>query len=82
MIKADSLGKVGRVAVDSNQRGRKIGSLLMQFVHEHSKSIGLKGIRLSSQEDKTPFYSKLGYVTVGDVYLEDGTPHIAMELDF
>jgi predicted GNAT family N-acyltransferase len=82
ILKADNLGKIGRVAVDLSQRGRKIGSILMQYVHEHAKSIGLKGIRLSSQYDKSPFYTKLGYDSVGEVYLEEGTPHIAMKLDF
>ncbi|KXN69096.1 N-acetyltransferase GCN5 [Conidiobolus coronatus NRRL 28638] len=82
ILKADNLGKIGRVAVDLSLRGRKIGSILMQFVHEHSKAIGLKGIRISSQEDKVPFYKKLGYVPVGDVYFEEGTPHVAVEMDF
>jgi predicted GNAT family N-acyltransferase len=82
ILKADNIGKIGRVAVDSSLRGRKIGSILMKFTHEHSKAIGLKGIRISSQEDKAPFYKKLGYVAVGDVYFEEGTPHIAVEMDF
>jgi ElaA protein len=35
-------------------------------------------IKISAQQHLTQFYQKHGFVSVGDSYLEDGIPHIAM----
>jgi len=35
-------------------------------------------VKISAQKYLEEFYNKLGFKTIGDSYLEDGIPHIAM----
>ena len=35
-------------------------------------------IKISAQKHLISFYKKLGFLVIGDEYLEDGIPHIAM----
>jgi len=35
-------------------------------------------IKLSAQKHLEKFYNNLGFKTIGESYLEDGIPHIAM----
>jgi len=37
-----------------------------------------RSIKISAQVYAIPFYEKLGYVVVGEEYLEDDIPHTAM----
>ena len=42
------------------------------------KEYGTKTIKLSGQTHLKNFYESHGFVQVGEGYLEDGIPHIAM----
>ncbi|KAF9160189.1 hypothetical protein DFQ26_005787 [Actinomortierella ambigua] len=78
--KTPQIGKVGRVAVVNSLRGRGIGRDLMVAVEAKMREDpAVEKIALSSQEPRQGFYLKLGYVAEGDVYLEDGQPHVYME---
>ncbi|KAF9408528.1 hypothetical protein BGZ94_002281 [Podila epigama] len=76
-----TVGKVGRVAVLSSTRGSGLGRRIMEaveaYVQEHLKEIDT--LALSSQWPRRGFYEKLGYVTKGDIYPDEGQPHILME---
>ncbi len=41
-------------------------------------NFGTKEIKLSAQKYLENFYNNLGFTTIGEPYLEDGIPHIAM----
>jgi ElaA protein len=41
-------------------------------------SFQVNKIKLSAQKYLENFYSNLGFKTIGEPYLEDGIPHIAM----
>ena len=72
---------IGRVVTHSSVRKLGFGKLLMQYsikqVYElYSTSI----ITIGAQCYLKRFYNNLGFVEVGDVYLEDGIEHVKMRL--
>lgn len=78
LIPLDNAGKIGRVAVLKSHRGQGIGLIMMQALMAKAKELSMTSIELSSQVHAIAFYEKLGFVTEGAVYLEDGEPHIHM----
>ncbi|KAG0337126.1 hypothetical protein BG004_007763 [Podila humilis] len=76
-----SVGKVGRVAVLQSTRGTGLGRQIMEAMERYvaEKELEIEMLVLSSQIPARPFYEKLGYEAVGDVYPDEGQPHIRME---
>jgi ElaA protein len=74
---------IGRVVVDPAFRktgwGKKIMLYAMDRCREHFPG---HSIRISAQQYLETFYLDLGFVASGEKYLEDGIPHMAMELFF
>lgn len=70
---------IGRVAVLPEFRGRHIGHKVIMLMEEQIIEMGGKKISLSAQSHAKPFYEKLGYLAVGEPYLEDLIEHIHME---
>lgn len=72
---------IGRVITAPGHRGTGLGKLLMQeAIQQAQKSFGTQKIRISAQYHLLEFYRQLGFQPVGEVYLEDDIPHIAMLL--
>lgn len=70
---------LGRVCVIKEMRMKKIGTYLVRFMEVKARSLGARKILLSSQLDKAPFYSSIGYKELtGEVYLDQGYPHVDM----
>lgn len=73
---------IGRVLVEENERkkgiARQMVSETLSFITD---VLGEKHIKLSAQQYLTAFYESLGFRTISEGYLEDGIPHIDMELD-
>ncbi len=70
---------VGRVVVSHNQRGSQKGRVLMNKCLEICRTIyGNQDIVISAQSYLQKFYSSLGFLKVGEEYLEDNIPHIQM----
>lgn len=70
---------IGRVATAPSARGKGLGKKLMEVAIDKIQTIyGKKPIRISAQEYLTNFYRELGFNTVGEIYDEDGIPHIEM----
>lgn len=53
------------VAVDPNQRHRKIGSLLIQALENEARWQGAKQVELVARNNALGFYAKLGYSDLG-----------------
>ena len=70
---------IGRVVVAENERHYKFGYEIMnasiEAIKHHFKATKIK---LSAQCYLKKFYNNLGFFEVGEEYLEDGIPHIAM----
>lgn len=70
---------IGRVVTSPIARGRAIGyELMREAYHALVATYGAQPVKISAQAHLQGFYSKLGYVGVGEEYLEDGIPHRAM----
>lgn len=70
---------VGRVVVAQNFRKTKLGFRLMQkSIQEIKLRFKEDFITISAQCYLTEFYKSLGFIPVGESYLEDNIPHIRM----
>lgn len=72
--------QVGRVAVQLAARGTGLGHTMMEAINAHARALGARCIVLDAQADKTVFYEKSGYVPTGRTSLDEGVPHVEMEL--
>jgi ElaA protein len=70
---------IGRVLVKETERKNAYGHLILEAsilaIEERFKT---KNIKLSAQQYLTDFYENHGFMQIGEGYLEDGIPHIAM----
>ena len=70
---------IGRVITSSSIRGKKQGVPLMQYsVDKTIENWPKHSIKISAQTYIVKFYNSLGFKEVGEEYLEDDLPHIAM----
>ena len=73
---------IGRVLVKKQDRNNRHGSLLMELsikaIKDHFKE---NTVKISAQTYLKKFYNELGFDPIGEEYLEDGIPHIAMILN-
>lgn len=73
---------IGRVVVAPEYRGKKLGEqLMLEGIKAIEKVHGTVPIKISAQEYLKNFYESLGFQQIGDAYLEDNIPHIAMIKD-
>lgn len=70
---------IGRVVVHQEHRASGLGKSLMNAaIREAEKHFNPNEIALSAQTYLVRFYEDLGFLPVGEAYLEDGIPHIKM----
>ena len=70
---------IGRVVVLKKERASKIGSQIMSFsIKKIEEIFNETKIKISAQKYLISFYEKLGFKVIGEEYLEDGIPNIAM----
>jgi ElaA protein len=72
--------KIERVAVLPDARGSKIGRALVEAALALAASAGAKTASLHAQTAARGFYRRLGFVAFGPAFMEDGIPHVAMQL--
>lgn len=74
--------QIGRVVVAKDKRRKRYASFLMRSVMDNAKRmLGAKRLYLEAQTYAIPFYERLGFKVCSDEFLEDGIPHVKMELD-
>jgi ElaA protein len=72
---------IGRVVVSSAHRKEGLGRELMTRSIEQTFGLfGHSSISIGAQVYLEQFYTSLGFESYGDRYLEDGIPHIKMQL--
>lgn len=71
---------IGRVVVAENERINKYGYQIMEASIKAIETFyNEKEIKISAQKYLKKFYESLDFKMIGDEYLEDGIPHIAMK---
>lgn len=78
-IDLDDGGRIGRLAVLSEQRKFGLGRKVMQALENVGRDAGLKRIWFHAQNSAIGFYEKLGYHVIGEEFLEAGIKHKSME---
>jgi predicted GNAT family N-acyltransferase len=74
----DGSAKAERIAVLESARGLGFGRVLVEAIESRAQEEGLASIRLNAQVAVIPFYEKLGFEAVGDVFVEADIDHRAM----
>ncbi|MFC4409471.1 GNAT family N-acetyltransferase [Chungangia koreensis] len=73
------IGKVERVCVIPEYRGKHIGNLMMKEMERYAAEVGFEKIKLNAQTHAIPFYQKLNYEITSPEFMDAGIPHRAME---
>lgn len=71
-------GHVGRIAVHERWRGKGVGTRLVEYLSQAARDRGFSEIYLHSQVQAAAFYSRLGFETRGDTFMEAGIEHVLM----
>ncbi|MCT4661218.1 MAG: GNAT family N-acetyltransferase [Tissierellales bacterium] len=70
---------IGRVLVIKESRGRGLAQkMIVEAIKFIENELNETKIKISAQAYLEKFYKQHGFITVSDVYLEDGIPHIEM----
>lgn len=73
---------IGRVVVSKTERHNQYGTKIMEVsIETIYKELQTDSIKISAQVYLKDFYKNLGFKAIGEGYLEDGIPHIAMIKD-
>lgn len=68
-------GRIGRLAVRREWRGRGVGRALVNHLLERARERGFADVRLAAQLSALPFYQRLGFIAEGEVFLDAGIEH-------
>jgi len=70
---------IGRVLTLEHKKG--LGTKLMQkSIDEIKRHFEFKKVCVHAQRQAEKFYEKMGFSPVSEEYLEEGVPHISMEM--
>ncbi|MEW1959189.1 GNAT family N-acetyltransferase [Kineococcus sp. NPDC059986] len=72
---ADGRGRIGRVATAREFRGAGVAARLMERALELLEG---SNVVLDAQAHLQDWYARFGFVPQGDVFSEDGIPHVTM----
>ncbi len=71
---------IGRLAVKKVYRGCGIGADICRFIIDYCRARGYRHFWLNAQLRAADFYKKLGFLPVGETFMEAGIEHIRMEI--
>lgn len=76
LLTEGATGKIGRVCVLPQARGRHVGqALIREAVQVFRATPGVSKVKLGAQTHALGFYAALGFEAVGEVYMDAGIPH-------
>jgi predicted GNAT family N-acyltransferase len=75
-------GRIGRMAVLQNWRGRGVGASIMRVLIDLARKEGCTGVSLHAQMHALEFYRRFGFRPKGRIFDEAGIPHRSMLLKF
>ncbi len=76
MQEGPALARIARVAVTRTMRATGFGQLVMQALMQVASERGDTRVVLQSQCSAEGFYTRLGFLPIGEVYQEAGIPHV------
>jgi N-acetylglutamate synthase-like GNAT family acetyltransferase len=71
--------RLRQMAVANSLQGKGIGATMMNFAENVARDAGFKRMRMHARKTAIGFYEKLGYVVIGNEFLEVSIPHFLME---
>ncbi|TYP79592.1 GNAT family N-acetyltransferase [Paenibacillus methanolicus] len=74
----EDLAKMERICILPEYRKLGLGRHIMDALETLAQAKGLKKAKLHAQTHAEPFYEKLGYKRISDVFMEADIPHVAM----
>ena len=74
-------GRVGRMAVLAEWRGRGVGSALLEALLALARERSMPCVTLHAQTHAAGFYRRFGFSERGGEFLEAGIPHVEMTLE-
>lgn len=74
-------GKIGRMAVVADWRGRGVGAALLERLVEIARGLGYRAVELHAQVDAIGFYERYGFAAYGEEFVEAGIRHRHMCLE-
>lgn len=75
----DSTVKMRQVAIDQDHQGKGIGTHLVAASEAWATNNNYQKITLHARDVAVPFYEKLDYTKVGELFTEVGIDHYRME---
>lgn len=73
------LCSIGRVVVKEKARGTGVArQLMVKAIEEAEDAWNIQTIKICAQSHLQEFYGSLGFVTMSDIFEEDGIPHVNM----
>lgn len=76
---APHIGKIERVCVLKEYRGKHLGILIMEHIEKYASLHSFTKLKLNAQVYAISFYEKLGYKVTSPEFLDANIPHQAME---
>ena len=73
-------GRIGRMAVLAQWRGKGVGALLLHALMEQARRRGHALVRLIAQASAVGFYRRYGFEVSGAEFMEAGITHLPMQL--
>ncbi|WP_425101724.1 GNAT family N-acetyltransferase [Tropicibacter sp. S64] len=79
LLRQDGVGRIGRICVLKEGRGKGLGAMLVRHGLEHFRvDPEIATVELGAQVHALGFYEKLGFTAFGEVYLDGTVPHREM----
>ena len=79
VVRMDSrTAQIGRMAVAKEERQHGIGALVLEALERMASMRGISELTVSSQIPAESFYAKRGFTRIGDVFLDQGVPHVVL----
>lgn len=75
MLLVDGVGKIGRVAVLDEMRGKGLGRDIMNAALDELRREGVVRAKLAAQTHALGFYEALGFIVEGPEFMDAGIPH-------
>lgn len=74
----DNYGKLERICVLKNARGKHFGKKLITAMENEIKKQGIAEARLHAQIQVVPLYESVNYIVDSDEFMDANIPHVEM----